>query len=373
MSTSDNEEVLYSRRSLGQTFFNNRGRMTRRGRRSTNWSRGRRSRGSGTTSKNVRGRSRFLNPKDVDGNILRCNICDSIYHFAQSCPEGWENINKVNEDGDAWDVHLLVGDQQAFMCKTVNDAVLDSACTKTVTGRAWRDTYVESLSNEERSQIKILLGGTVFRFGGEMKKESSEKLILPCTIAGRKVMIQTDVVNSDIPLQLSKPDMERLGLQVNMENDTAKIFDKVIDLGTTPSGHYFIPIRDCDVHIEDVHFAIEGKSYEDKKRIVQKLHRQFAHPSARNLKALMKNADPVDNEVNEIIDQISDNYNVCKRFKKTPARLVVCMPLATKFNQVIAMDLKHFKNGAYFLHLILYIMQVSLLIIYIMKWQLISM
>ena len=69
------------------------------------------------------------------------------------------------------------------MCETVNAAVLDSACTISVTGRAWRDTYLESLSNEERSQIKTLPGGTVFRFGGEMKKESSEKLILPCTTA----------------------------------------------------------------------------------------------------------------------------------------------------------------------------------------------
>ena len=28
------------------------------------------------------------------------------------------------------------------------------------------------------------------------------------------------------------------------------------------------------------------------------------------------------------------------------------MPLANKFNQVVAMDLKHFKDGVYFLHLI---------------------
>ena len=100
MNTSENEEVLYSRRSLEQTSFNNIGHMTQRGRTSTNWSQGRRSRGSGPTSRNVRGRSRFLNPKDVDGNILRCNICDSIYHFAKSCPEGWENSNKINEDGE---------------------------------------------------------------------------------------------------------------------------------------------------------------------------------------------------------------------------------------------------------------------------------
>ena len=54
----------------------------------------------------------------------------------------------------------------------------------------------------------------------------------------------------------------------------------------------------------------------------------------------MKNADVVDNEVNEITEQISDNWNVCKWFKRIPARPVVCMPLAKKFNQVIAMDLK---------------------------------
>ena len=46
VNTSDNEEVLDSRRSLGQTSFNNRGRMTKGGRTSTNWSLGRRSRGS---------------------------------------------------------------------------------------------------------------------------------------------------------------------------------------------------------------------------------------------------------------------------------------------------------------------------------------
>ena len=47
------------------------------------------------------------------------------------------------------------------MCETANAAVLDSACTKTVTGRAWRDKYLESLFTEERSQIKTLPGETV--------------------------------------------------------------------------------------------------------------------------------------------------------------------------------------------------------------------
>ena len=93
-------------------------------------------------------------------------------------------------------------------------------------------------------------------------------------------MIQTDAVDSDIPLLLSKPDMKRFGLQINMENDTAKIFDKIVDLGTTPSGHYFIPIKECNINIDEVYFAIEDKSYEEKKKNCTKIA-QTVYPSFR--------------------------------------------------------------------------------------------
>ena len=89
-----------------------------------------------------------------------------------------------------------------------------------------------------------------------------------------------------------------------------------------------------------------------KRKKLYKLHRQFAHPSGKNLKALMKNTEAFDTEVDEIIEHISENCEVCKRFKRTPSQPVVCMPLANKFNQVVAMDLKQFRDGIYFLHLI---------------------
>ena len=38
--------------------------------------------------------------------------------------------------------------------------------------------------------------------------------------------------------------------------------------------------------------------------------------------------------------------------KRCPARPAVKMPLANEFNQVVAMDLKVFTHGLYFLHLI---------------------
>ncbi|KAJ8046144.1 hypothetical protein HOLleu_04720 [Holothuria leucospilota] len=78
-----------------------------------------------------------------------------------------------------------------------------------------------------------------------------------------------------------------------MEDDTLEVNGRKIEpeLDMTSSGHYYIPLKECEVKIESVHMVAEQHSYEDKEKIVQKLHRQFAHPSAKSLKAIMRNAD----------------------------------------------------------------------------------
>ena len=94
--------------------------------------------------------------------------------------------------------------------------------------------------------------------------------------------------------------------------------------------------------------SMEDKSFEEKFKIVTKLHHQFAHPSAKNLKALLKNAEHLDDEISQIVDNISAECETCKRYKKTPPTPVVSLPLAARFNEVIAMDLKKF-GDVYFL------------------------
>ena len=95
-----------------------------------------------------------------------------------------------------------------FMCEAANSAVLDSACSKTVTGHIWKEMYLDSLSVAEKAQVKFLPGGTFFKFGGEKKLRSFEKIFIPCIIAGRKQFITVDVIESNIPLLLSKEDMK---------------------------------------------------------------------------------------------------------------------------------------------------------------------
>ena len=301
---------------------------------------------------------RRVNPRDFSGNIMRCNVCESIRHFQGDCPDAWENLNRnseANEVEDVKEVHVSdysFEDKQVLICEAFNAAVLDSACSKTVAGKAWKDAYIESLSPYERSQVKTFPGGTRFKFGGEAKRESLERVQLPATIVGEKTFITTDIVDSDIPLLLSKPDMKRFGVKLDLENDTANIFGKRVELETTSSGHYCLPLKECIIPVEGVYLAVGDKHPDEKKKVIQKLHRQFAHPSATSLKALLKSADVLDKESEEKITEITENCTICKRYKKTPSRPAVCLPLATRFNETVAMDLKEFKPGIYFLHVI---------------------
>ena len=89
----------------------------------------------------------------------------------------------------------------------------------------------------------------------------------------------------------------------------------------------------------------------DVKKIADKLHRQFAHPTAEKLKDLIKKASVRKPGLIEAIDDVSKSCEVCLRFKKAAPRPVVSMPIASKFNDVIAMDLKSW-GSKYFLVII---------------------
>ena len=67
----------------------------------------------------------------------------------------------------------------------------------------------------------------MFKFGGGEIMRSKGEYSLPAVVAGKDVMIRTDVVGSDIPLLLSRSAMKTTGVKMDMENDTANIFGKM--------------------------------------------------------------------------------------------------------------------------------------------------
>ena len=78
---------------------------------------------------------------------------------------------------------------------------------------------------------------------------------------------------------------------------------------------------------------------ESRKNIIE-FHRQFAHPHPKRLQKLICDSGTSDSEIMELVQDISDKCDVCKRFKKPPHRPVVAFPTATAFGEVVAMDLK---------------------------------
>ena len=325
------------------------------GKRSVRTGRGGYSRGGGQRGQGQEAR-RKMNPTGPDGKPLTCRVCGSYRHLMKDCPDSWENIKKVNIVEDE-NVELFTGYNKEEIYQlgvdARNCAILDSACSSTVCGQNWMDSYINSLNEVDRKKIKQTTGERTFKFGGGTRLKSRAEYCLPAVIAGKEVTIKTDVVGSDIPLLLSRTAMKRAGVKMDLENDSATIFGKDIALNLTTSGHYCIPIdRTENIAVEEVFSVkLEEMGRQDKVKTLLKLHRQFAHPRPRKLKSLLQDADIWRDDYQDLLEEIDRKCELCKRYSKTPARPVVGMPMATQFNEKVAMDLKQWK-GRWILHII---------------------
>ena len=79
--------------------------------------------------------------------------------------------------------------------------------------------------------------------------------------------------------------------------------------------------------------------------------REFAHPTKKRLISLLKDAGVWKEEYYETVSEIEEKCELCKIYSKTPSCPVVGMPMATKFNEKVAMDLKQW-NDRWILHII---------------------
>ena len=65
----------------------------------------------------------------------------------------------------------------------------------------------------------------------------------PSIIAGKKIFIETDVVDYEIPLLLSKDAMKKAGTSIKFATDIVTVFRRKQDLSFTSLGHYSIPLE----------------------------------------------------------------------------------------------------------------------------------
>lgn len=213
---------------------------------------------------------RQLNPPARDGAVSRCVVCDSRYHWAKQCPHAYENINggedsvanvavdsEETETKEESHVHLSL-----FMGLTENEnqcnnklgtlvkncegsALIDTGCSTTVCGENWLSSYIGLLSEYDRADIKdVVVTGkrASFTFGDGKTVSSLKRLLLPCYINGRRCTIETDVVESNIPLLMSKKAMKKGQMCLDFEKDVLVIAGDATKLTNATSGHYLLPL-----------------------------------------------------------------------------------------------------------------------------------
>ena len=294
---------------------------------------------------------------------VRCSICESIYHKSYECPD---KIYFAEEEDIDYDVvlyqsNLLTESQyNVFVAESSASAILDSGASATVTGKIWLESYCQGLSKDQLREVKYNDSSNSFKFGSDQKFSSLYKATIPAKIGNKNVKITTDVVNTTVPLLLSKEAMKKAGTEINFVNDEVVMFGEKQVVQITQSGHYAIPLNDSRNILNDmnsrsnlkINLIASKTDLEDKKKVALKLHAQFGHPPRSKLIKLIERAGlKHDKSLVHEINEIDKNCQICKQFKKPTPTPAVGLPHASRFNEMVAMDLKFF-DGKIILHLI---------------------
>ena len=341
-----------------------------------------------------------VNPSDpITGKPLKCKSCGSFRHFNRDCPYNKGSMNNsykkkgkiylVNtQDSDEEDALLSQfekveenyeeekGDSDEdkvekvffttnkaelskFTAESINCAALDSCCTASVAGEKWMDIFLSSVPGELTEMIKgPYKSKKTFQFGNQGILPTKKAYTIPIVVAGTKHQIEVDIIDSDIPLLMSKSHMKQLGITLNMANDTASINGKPIRVDTTSAGHFILNLFGDNEHqdtmlMQEIHAVNMLKETDEvQQKMLQKLHKQFGHRPKRVFVELIKSAEQWDPKFSKMIDEIIDGCEGCILRKRNPDKPAVALPMAKDFNHILTMDLKKWDDKHYILYFV---------------------
>lgn len=335
------------------------------------------------------------NQKDKHGRHLKCRNCGAWNHFEQNCPSlssnrdanskskqskvtkyksqngkavyltefqsdssGEENQEQGNDSEEVFTVIMYTTDRKdlnRFTYEALNCAALDTCCTSTVAGDKWLKIFLDAIPENMKLMVKgPHQGGKTFLFGNEGKLRSKALYEIPIKVAGEIRMIHVDIIDSDIPLLLSKDEMKNLGMVLDMKNDAAYINGAPLNVNTTSAGHFIIDLLEQDEAsmIEEICVVdIINSDKNTQLKTLEKLHRQFGHRTKRVFVTLLKDTNNWAPHFSEMVDKIINGCEGCILRKRNPDRPSVALPRTEDFNEILSMDLKIWK-GKYILYMI---------------------
>ena len=192
-----------------------------------------------------------LNPMNKQRKITRCIICDSNMHWAKNCPHKSIEKEKVNitetdsdneSDNEEVNIILMTNEYEILINEMEVNAVIDTACTKTVSGENWFQNYLKCLDDTALNKVRVIPSEKTFKFGDGRKIVSNFQATIPAKIGSTDCFIQTEIVNENIPLLLSKTSLKKAETLLNLKEDKVKMFNEDVDIHYSSNGHYAVRI-----------------------------------------------------------------------------------------------------------------------------------
>ena len=312
-----------------------------------------------------------MNPLNRFGKPTRCSVCQSIFHWRKNCPDEdkaevritshhQESEIENNFEPEQCNITLFTKSDpsinEVFVLEAQGCAVLDTACTRTVCGEKWLDHYLEQLNKKDKLEVVERPSSKLFRFGDGNPIKSKKLSIIPATIADTRCNIETEVVSADIPLLLSKSSLQKAETVIDTKNDKAEMFNKIVNLEQTSSGHYCINILaendQEDVTPQEIALIVQHKGDKlNSRKILTKLHQQFGHCSSDKLSKLLQSSGAKEID-HEMLQNIVKSCETSVKYRSTPLKPVVGLPMSCEFNETVAVDLHELENGIWYLHII---------------------
>ena len=320
-----------------------------------------RGRGGGRGGGRGKGKKRrFEQSSTANTNQRRCFICDSTKHLAHMCPH--------KDEVKTEEIHITLfgadepAEKPSLVKETFGKGVLDSGCTKNVSGKVWMDEFLDhAVPDEDKHKIREERSIARFRFGDGKEHLSKKQFRFPVVIGRKKVCLIANVVDCDIPLLLSRRAMKGANMIIDFGNSLVKVYGQTLKLSYTSSGHpclaltKFLAADDGEnVRIVLHTQHIKGLSRDEKMKKALQLHQKFGHATQDKLIKLVQESKEFDDEeFIEIIIKVCNECELCLRYKKAPPRPVVGLPLGSHFNDTVCMDLKEVTHTKlWILHLI---------------------
>jgi hypothetical protein len=146
------------------------------------------------------------------------------------------------------------------------------------------------------------------------------------------IMLEADVVPTNVPMLLGLDVLDKFGLCA----------DTVHNVLLCTAENWNLPLVRNLWHVYLECSATDRILY--TKSVLQKLHRNFSHPSTQNLFALLKRAkaDNVDANTRAVLSDIENAFSTCQRYSSKPLRLKTSLPSGEElsFGRELSMDLR---------------------------------